>query len=41
LQTGAHLYRVRLGPIESVAQFDELTARLAALGVPDARLAIE
>jgi rare lipoprotein A len=41
LQTGAHLYRVRLGPIESVAQFDQLTARLAALGVPDARLAIE
>jgi rare lipoprotein A len=41
LQTGAHLYRVRLGPIDSVAQFDELTARLAALGVPDARLAIE
>ncbi|HEY6824409.1 MAG TPA: septal ring lytic transglycosylase RlpA family protein [Steroidobacteraceae bacterium] len=41
LQNGAHLYRVRLGPVESVAQFDELTARLAALGVPDARLAIE
>jgi rare lipoprotein A len=41
LQSGAHLYRVRLGPVESVAQFDELTARLAALGIPDARLAIE
>jgi rare lipoprotein A len=41
VQTGAHLYRVRLGPIDSVAQFDELTARLAALGVADARLAIE
>ena len=41
LQTGAHLYRVRLGPIDSVAQFDELTARLAALGIPDARLALE
>ncbi|HYX74805.1 MAG TPA: septal ring lytic transglycosylase RlpA family protein [Steroidobacteraceae bacterium] len=41
LQNGAHLYRVRLGPVESVAQFDELTARLNALGVPDARLAIE
>ena len=41
LQNGAHLYRVRLGPVESVAQFDELTARLAALGIPDARLAIE
>ena len=41
LQNGARLYRVRLGPVDSVAQFDELTARLAALGVPDARLAIE
>jgi len=41
LQTGAHLYRVRLGPIQSVAQFDELTARLNALGIPDARLAPE
>ena len=41
LQNSAHLYRVRLGPVESVAQFDELTARLNALGVPDARLAIE
>jgi rare lipoprotein A len=41
LQNGAHLYRVRLGPVESVAQFDELSARLTALGIPDARLAIE
>jgi rare lipoprotein A len=41
LQTGAHLYRVRLGPVESVAQFDELAARLAALGIADARLAVE
>jgi rare lipoprotein A len=41
LQNGSHLYRVRLGPVESVAQFDELTARLNALGVPDARLAVE
>jgi rare lipoprotein A len=41
LQNGAHLYRVRLGPVESVAQFDELTARLSALGIPEARLAIE
>jgi peptidoglycan lytic transglycosylase len=35
------LYRVRLGPVASVAQFDELTARLAALGIADARLAID
>ena len=41
LQNGAHLYRVRLGPVESVAQFDELAARLNALGIPDARLAID
>ena len=41
LQAGTHLYRVRLGPVESVAQFDELAARLAALGIADARLAIE
>ena len=40
-QNGAHLYRVRLGPVESVAQFDELAARLAALGIADARLALE
>jgi len=41
LQKGAPLYRVRLGPVDSVAQFDELTGRLGALGIPDARLAIE
>jgi rare lipoprotein A len=41
LQNGAHLYRVRLGPVDSVAQFDELAARLSALGIPDARLAID
>ena len=41
LQTGAQLYRVRLGPVDSVAQFDELTTRLNALGIHDARLAID
>ncbi|HKF96607.1 MAG TPA: septal ring lytic transglycosylase RlpA family protein, partial [Steroidobacteraceae bacterium] len=41
LQNGAHLYRVRLGPVDSVAQFDALHARLAALGIRDARLAID
>jgi rare lipoprotein A len=35
------LYRVRLGPVGSVAQFDALAARLAALGVADARLAVD
>lgn len=36
---GSHLFRVRVGPVASVADFDALAARLAALGVPDARLA--
>jgi rare lipoprotein A len=35
------LYRVRLGPVHSVAEFDDITARLAALGFADARLASE
>jgi rare lipoprotein A len=35
----SHLYRVRLGPIGSVAQFDQLAARLASLGIAEARLA--
>lgn len=33
------LQRVRLGPISSVQEFDQLIARLAALGFPSARLA--
>jgi rare lipoprotein A len=37
--TQSHLYRVRVGPITSVAQFDQLSARLNALGISDARLA--
>ena len=41
LQNGAPLYRVRLGPVDSVAQFDALASRLAALGIRDARLAID
>jgi rare lipoprotein A len=39
LATQSHLYRVRVGPIASVAQFDDLFARLSALGIGDARLA--
>jgi rare lipoprotein A len=35
------LYRVRLGPVASVAEYDALSARLAALGIRDARLALE
>jgi rare lipoprotein A len=33
------LQRVRIGPISSVQEFDQLTARLSALGFPAARLA--
>jgi rare lipoprotein A len=33
------LYRVRLGPVTSVADYDQLATRLTALGIPDARLA--
>jgi len=36
--SGGRLYRVRLGPITSVDEFDRLAARLTTLGVPDARL---
>jgi rare lipoprotein A len=35
------LYRLRLGPVASVAEFDQLAARLAALGMQDARLATD
>lgn len=35
------LYRVRVGPVASVADFDRLSARLAQLGIPDARLALD
>jgi rare lipoprotein A len=35
------LYRVRLGPISSVPEFDDLAAKLKALGYPDARLATD
>jgi rare lipoprotein A len=38
---GHHLYRVRVGPVASVADFDALATRLATLGVPDARLALD
>ena len=41
LEGKSRLYRVRLGPVGSVAEFDQLTARLAALGIGDARLAVD
>jgi len=37
----APLYRVRLGPISSVAEFDQLAAKLTSLGIRDARLATD
>lgn len=41
VQGRSRLYRLRLGPVASVAEFDQLAARLAALGMPEARLATE
>jgi peptidoglycan lytic transglycosylase len=35
------LYRVRLGPVSTVPEFDQLAARLKILGFPDARLATD
>jgi rare lipoprotein A len=35
------LQRVRIGPLASVADYDQLAARLATLGFPDARLATD
>ncbi|HTT02660.1 MAG TPA: septal ring lytic transglycosylase RlpA family protein [Steroidobacteraceae bacterium] len=37
----ARLYRVRVGPVASVAQYDALTARLAKIGIVNARLALD
>jgi rare lipoprotein A len=37
---GSSLYRVRVGPIADVADFDRLVAQMAAMGI-DARLAAE
>jgi rare lipoprotein A len=35
------LYRVRVGPLSDVAQFDRISAKLASLGFPGARLAMD
>lgn len=35
------LHRVRIGPVGSVAEFDALSARLARIGITDARLALD
>jgi rare lipoprotein A len=36
--TRSRLYRVRIGPVSGVPEFDRLVARLTALGYPGARL---
>jgi rare lipoprotein A len=38
---GSKLYRVRVGPVDSVPEFDRVARQLAGLGVPDAHLAID
>ena len=38
---GKRLYRVRIGPIPTVGEFDRVVARLKKLGVADARLALD
>ena len=37
-ETRSRLYRVRIGPVAGVPQFDRLVARLTALGYPGAQL---
>jgi rare lipoprotein A len=38
---GRKLFRVRIGPVASVTEFDETVARVVDLGISDAHLAIE
>jgi cell division protein FtsN len=35
------LYRVRVGPVPSVAEFDRVVEELRQIGVSDARLALD
>ncbi len=39
--SSSHLFRVRIGPVNSVSEFDQLAARLATVGFRDARLAAD
>jgi rare lipoprotein A len=39
--TSTRLFRVRIGPVTNVSEFDQLAGRLAALGFTDARLAVD
>lgn len=36
--TRGHLYRVRIGPVNGVPEFDQMVARLTSMGFPGARL---
>ena len=38
---GKSLYRVRVGPVPSVAEFDRLVQELKGIGIDDARLAVD
>ncbi|HEY6645197.1 septal ring lytic transglycosylase RlpA family protein [Povalibacter sp.] len=38
---GKPMYRVRIGPIPTVGEFDRIIARLKSLGIADARLALD
>jgi rare lipoprotein A len=38
---GRRIYRVRIGPIASVEEFDRIVAGLAKDGIPDARVALD
>jgi rare lipoprotein A len=38
---GQTLYRVRAGPVPSVAEFDRMVEELRAIGITDARLALD
>jgi rare lipoprotein A len=38
---GRTLYRVRVGPVPSVTEFDRVIGKLRAIGVADARLALD
>jgi len=40
-QGSAQLYRVRVGPVASTVEFDNVAARLAKLGISDVRLATD
>jgi rare lipoprotein A len=37
----AHLYRVQIGPLATVAQADSVLGRALAAGIPDARIVVE